>query len=64
MALQGWIDFLALGPPDLLNTQFDADLRVSVRGMIFSVSGVTSVDMQLHWQKNELYWNKRNSVNC
>lgn len=35
MALQGWIDFLALGPPDLLNTQFDADLRVSIRGVIF-----------------------------
>lgn len=37
-ALQGWIDFLALGSPDLWNTKFDADLRVAVRHMIFFIS--------------------------
>lgn len=52
-------DFPALGPPDLQNTKFDADLRVSIRHMIFS-----SVDMQLCRQRDELHWGKRNGVNC
>lgn len=62
MALQGWLSLRALGPPDLLNTEADANLRVSIRGIILSVSGVPSMDVQLPWQKDELYWSKRNSV--
>lgn len=34
-SLQGWVDFLALAPLDLLNTQFDADRRISTRGTMF-----------------------------
>lgn len=38
MALQGRVGFLALAPPDLPNTQFDTDLRVSIRRVNFFLS--------------------------
>lgn len=59
MALQGWIDFLSIEPPDMLNI----DLRFSIRSMFFH-HRVASVEMQLHWQKDEFYLSKRNSVSC
>lgn len=39
------------------------DLRFSIRSMFFH-HRVASVEMQLHWQKDEFYLSKRNSVSC